>query len=124
MVKARGEYIFLIDRSGSMSGQRIEAAKEALIIFLKSLPEDSYFDVVSFGSNHEYLSTKISTTNSIINSVKKVANRIKSAILNKSNESMKYSDSAVSNAINTIKKFNADFGGTEILAPLQDILAT
>ena len=52
MVKARGEYIFLIDRSGSMSGQRIEAAKEALIIFLKSLPEDSYFDVVSFGTNY------------------------------------------------------------------------
>jgi len=34
-----------------MSGTRIEKAKEALILFLKSLPTNSFFNVYSFGSN-------------------------------------------------------------------------
>ena len=47
--------MFLIDRSGSMYGERIEKAKEALVIFLKSLPKDSYFNVYSFGSEYKTL---------------------------------------------------------------------
>jgi hypothetical protein len=52
---ARGEYVFLLDRSGSMSGGRIEKAKEALILFIKSLPQDTYFNVISFGSGSQPL---------------------------------------------------------------------
>ena len=48
---ARGEYMFLLDRSGSMSGIRIQKAKEALKYFMRSLPTDSYVNVVSFGDS-------------------------------------------------------------------------
>ena len=38
-----------------MGGTRIKKAKEALILFIKSLPQDTYFNVVSFGSSSEKL---------------------------------------------------------------------
>lgn len=43
----------MLDRSGTMDGPRIQKAKEALIIFLKSLPSDSYFNFVSFGNTYQ-----------------------------------------------------------------------
>ena len=49
------DYIFLIDRSGSMSGSPIQLAVGALKLFLHSLPIGSKFNVVSFGSNFEKL---------------------------------------------------------------------
>ncbi len=52
---AANEFIFILDRSGSMEGARIAQAKLALLIFLKSLPPGSYFNVVSFGSGYSQL---------------------------------------------------------------------
>ena len=49
-------YIFLVDRSGSMSGGKMTTTNEALILFLKSLPVGSYFEIISFGSSHLTLS--------------------------------------------------------------------
>ena len=46
----RAEYIFVVDRSGSMGGERIESARKALQEFLANLPDDCFFNIVSFGS--------------------------------------------------------------------------
>ena len=49
------EAVFLVDCSGSMSGQSIRLAKEALQVFLHSLPATSFFNIILFGSTFEYL---------------------------------------------------------------------
>ena len=46
---------FLIDRSYSMSGLRIKQAREALVLFLRSLPLSCRFSIISFGTTAEYL---------------------------------------------------------------------
>jgi len=41
-----------------MGGSRIQKAKEALVLFIKSLPQDTYFNVISFGSGSSSLFPK------------------------------------------------------------------
>ena len=93
---ARGEYIFVLDRSGSMLGTRVERAKKALLLFLKSLPQDSYFQIYSFGSSYSTLFTN----------------------------SKRYEDASLKVATDHVAGINADMGGTEIAQPLQAIFAT
>lgn len=93
---AKGEYIFLLDRSGSMGGKRIEKAKEALILFIKSLPQDTYFNVVSFGTGNKKLFPA----------------------------SRRYEDKAVTEAVNNVKQMNADMGGTEVYYILDNLLTS
>lgn len=95
MTAAKGDYVFFLDRSGSMSGARIDKAKEALVMFLKSLPEDSYFNVISFGD-----------------SSKRMFDR-----------SEKYSKKMFDQAKKEIEKMSADMGGTEIYDSLKNLLA-
>ncbi len=55
-VKGGMEYIFVVDRSGSMRGQSMELAREALIILLRGLPTmETTFNIVSFGDRSSTL---------------------------------------------------------------------
>lgn len=91
------EFIFLVDRSVSMSGSYISSARETLSLFLKSLPEDCRFNIVGFGSRHVTLFPKCSVP---------------------------YSQTTLDTATSHAQQMNADLGGTELLAPLKDILGT
>ena len=89
----RVEAIFLVDCSGSMGGDSIQLAKEAMLVFLRSLPVTSYFNIYIFGSTFKSLFP----------------------------ESRAYDDHTFSEAETSIKGISANMGGTEILAPLQHI---
>ena len=50
------EYIFVVDRSSSMWGDRIETAKKALAMLLRALPnQDTHFNIFSFGTKCDSL---------------------------------------------------------------------
>ena len=86
-------YIFLLDQSGSMSGERMKLCSKALLLFLQSLNEKCYFQLVGFGSNYEYFS-KIP---------------------------LAYNKENIQNLMKTIKTLDANKGGTELYNPLNDI---
>ena len=86
-----GEFVFVIDRSGSMDGHRIDGAKTTLLLFLKSLPDSCFFNVVGFGSSFKILFEK----------------------------SQPYNDENLKKATDLAQKMTANLGGTEILQPLQ-----
>merc|ERR1719410_130067 len=94
LVTLSSEVVFLIDCSGSMSGQSILMAKEALSLLLNSLPADSTFNIVRFGSRMEMLFPS----------------------------SQPYNDISLEQARLLVKNLRADLGGTEILTPLKTIL--
>ena len=88
-----GVFVFLIDQSGSMSGSKMEVAKESLTLFLKSLPAGSYFDIIGFGSTHKsYFQSP-----------------------------MEYIEKNLPKAQKIIQDMTANLGGTEIYTPLDFI---
>ena len=49
-------FIFVLDRSGSMySSNRMKLVRDAMTIFMQSLPVGCHFSIVSYGSDYEYL---------------------------------------------------------------------
>lgn len=91
------EFIFLVDRSGSMSGNFIRSARETLILFMKSLPENCWFNIVGFGSRYEKLFPDVSVP---------------------------YSQSTLDTAVAHLTNLEANLGGTELLSPLDFIVRT
>uniref|UniRef100_A0A8C5WZ30 von Willebrand factor A domain-containing protein 5A-like n=1 Tax=Laticauda laticaudata TaxID=8630 RepID=A0A8C5WZ30_LATLA len=97
-----GEFIFLLDRSGSMgtligysfgSQSRIESAKETLIFLLKSLPLGCYFNIYGFGSTYDSFYP----------------------------QSVKYTQQTMDTSVQRVKELHCDLGGTEIVKPLKVI---
>ena len=86
-------FIFLIDQSGSMSGQPIKLVYESLLFFLQSLPKKSYFQLIGFGSDFK----KINKT------------------------PQEYTKENVQLTKQLISNLNADLGGTDISSPLKEI---
>ena len=86
--------VFIVDCSGSMSGQSILLAKNALLIFLHSLPQDCFFNIIFFGSQFTCLFP----------------------------QSQPYNNHNLGLALESCKDLTANLGGTEILGPL-DYLA-
>ena len=86
--------MFIVDRSGSMSGQRIAITKEAMKLFIKSLPPDCHFQVVSFGDYYNCM------------------------VLKEKEYVHAYNENKVEEALQQINRIDADMGGTEIFAPL------
>ncbi|CAK63501.1 unnamed protein product (macronuclear) [Paramecium tetraurelia] len=75
-----------------MDGSRIQKAKQSLILFLKSLPQNSLFNIVSFGTM--YISLW--------------------------DESRKYTQNNLKEAILHVNSMKADMEGTNIYKPLQN----
>ncbi|XP_069106666.1 von Willebrand factor A domain-containing protein 5A-like isoform X2 [Argopecten irradians] len=89
------EFVFVIDCSGSMGGDRIAKAKETVLLLLKSLPVGCFFNVVAFGSSFKWWFTS----------------------------SMKYDENSLEEALKLQKVLDANLGGTEILRPLESLYA-
>ncbi len=85
------EFMFVIDRSGSMRGESIESAKSTLVLFLKSIPSGCYFNIIGFGHTFEHLFET----------------------------SVPYDQANLDTAVKHVKGLDADMGGTELIGPLE-----
>jgi len=85
------EFIFVLDRSGSMGGGPIRRAAEALQLYLRSLPMGCRFNIIGFGSTPQLLFQ----------------------------EPQAYGEESLQRASDHARSVQADLGGTELLKPLQ-----
>ena len=88
-----GLFIFLIDQSGSMSGKSINLVKQALLLFIQSLPEGSYFQLIGFGTSFKKYNE----------------------------EPVPYNQENVTKIISIINDLKANMGGTNISGPLDNV---
>ncbi|KAK8895163.1 von Willebrand factor A domain-containing protein 5A [Tritrichomonas musculus] len=94
--QSHSEFVFVADCSGSMGGNSIKKAGECLELFVKSLPTNSYFNVIRFGSKFHKLFEN----------------------------SELYNELTAQTAINLAQNLDASFGGTNIYPPLENIFQT
>jgi len=87
------EFLFVLDRSGSMEGGCIRRAAEALQLFLRSLPEECRFNIIGFGSTVELLF----------------------------DAPVEYGAASLQAASEHAQCVQADLGGTELMGPLRSI---
>ncbi|KAF8568632.1 hypothetical protein P879_07148 [Paragonimus westermani] len=90
--ETRTELVFVIDRSGSMHGQRITSAAESLLLFLKALPVGCRFQIIGFGSHHEALFPQPED----------------------------YNERTLENALQYQQSMTANMGGTDVLPALRE----
>ncbi|CAF1388833.1 unnamed protein product [Rotaria sordida] len=87
------EFFFIIDCSGSMENEnKIKLARQAMLLFLKSLPVNCHFNIIRFGSEYESLFHNITAV---------------------------YNEENARQADQLINRMHANLGGTELLYPLQ-----
>ena len=91
--KAACEFVFIVDRSGSMMGAFIHSASETLVLFLKSIPPGCSFNIIGFGSSYTSLFPS----------------------------SVPYNQENLDVAIKHAESLQADLGGTELLSPLKHV---
>jgi hypothetical protein len=89
------EIVFIADQSGSMRGDKNTALVSALKIFLKSLTIGVHFNIIAFGGSFTSLWPK----------------------------SQAYTESNVKAAVAFVDTFQAQYGGTEIVQPVEAAFA-
>ena len=92
--QSKAEYILIVDRSGSMGGQKMRDAITTLQMVLRGLPVGSLFQIVSFGSSYNLMFPS---------------------------GSVEYNDDTLATASAQVDAMDANMGGTEIFAPLQTL---
>jgi hypothetical protein len=84
------EFIFVVDCSGSMKDEnKIGLARQAMLLFLKSLPVNCHFNILRFGSQYQALFKEITVI---------------------------YNEENTRKAEQLIKDMRADLGGTELVS--------
>lgn len=90
-------FYLLVDCSGSMTEEnKIGLAREAMLLFIRSLPVGSQFNIIRFGSRFDIL-FKGETSTAV------------------------YSEQTAKKAEDLTRSMEADFGGTELLEPLKHL---
>ncbi|NXG03819.1 VW5B1 protein, partial [Sakesphorus luctuosus] len=92
--EGQGEFIFLIDRSRSMSSTNINRVKDALLVVLKSLMPTCLFNIIGFGSTFKTLFPA----------------------------SQAYCEESLALACESLRRIRADMGSTNILPPLRWVI--
>jgi hypothetical protein len=89
-IEVTNEFIFVVDCSGSMGDEnKIGLARQAMLLFLKSLPVNCHFNIIRFGSEY----------NSLFNEITVV-----------------YNEENALKAEQLSKNMQADLGGTELVS--------